>query len=131
MAVVGENGSGKSTILQAVAAVYKSTVPKSLVKGRGYASDFFPGTAGDSIHDAQIAYSIREGERQHMGTVRKPTERWLGNLERHERPVVYINLSRILPVSARVGYSKIAKSPHKEASATDFEKGPALPIQFR
>jgi hypothetical protein len=31
-------------------------------------------------------------------------------------------LSRIQPVSGRIGYAKIAKSRHKEASATAFDE---------
>lgn len=123
MAVVGENGVGKSTVLQCAAAVYKSTAPKFFVKGRGFASDFFPKTAWDLINeDAQIRYSVREGECVHQDTVRKPGERWHGNIERRERAVVYIDLSRVLPVPARVGYSKIAKSQHVEVEAKTFDE---------
>jgi ABC-type branched-subunit amino acid transport system ATPase component len=49
MAVVGENGVGKSTVLQCAAAVYNSTAPKVFVKGRGFASDYFPKTFWDVI----------------------------------------------------------------------------------
>src|SRR5665213_2547359 len=59
MAVVGENGSGKSTVIQCAAAVYKSPIPKAFTKGRGFASDYFPNTAWDSIRNAEIGYSIR------------------------------------------------------------------------
>lgn len=122
MAVVGENGSGKSTIIQCAAAVYKSTAPKMFLKGRGFASDYFPKTAWDTIEDAEIRYSIMEGDKRTTDTIRKPGERWRGNVERSERPVVYIDLSRILPVPARVGYSKIAKTPHKEKAFQQFDK---------
>lgn len=50
-----------------------------------------------------------------------PTDRWLRNPIRPTRNVVYVDLSRIQPVSGRVGYAKIAKSKHKEASATAFD----------
>ena len=122
MAVVGENGVGKSTVLQAAAAVYRSTAPKEFVKGRGFASDFFPNTAWDSIHDAQIKYSVWEGGKQTTQSIRKPTDRWHGNVDRRERPVAYIDLSRIQPVPARVGYSRIAKSPHKEIESHNFDQ---------
>lgn len=123
MAVVGENGAGKSTILQCAAAVYEPDVPKSLVKGRGqFASDFFPKTAWDTIEKIEIAYQVRQGGSVIPGKIRKPTNRWLGNKTRPKRPVVYIDLSRIQPISARVGYSKIAKTPHIEASSVAFDK---------
>jgi hypothetical protein len=38
------------------------------------------------------------------------------------RPVEYFDLSRVLPVGGRVGYAKIAKSKHKEISATVFDQ---------
>jgi len=123
MAVVGENGVGKSTVLQAAASVYKAIGDKALVKGRGgFASDFFPNTFWDKIKEARIRYSARSGNVTVSGDVRKPTDRWLGNKDRPERAVRYIDLSRILPVAARVGYAKIAKIPHKEASAALFDK---------
>src|SRR5439155_3117111 len=121
VAVVGENGSGKSTVIQCAAAIYKSTAPKNLYKGRGFASDYFPNTVWDSIRTADIAYCIREGDRQYTDTVRRPGERWRGNKKRRERPVVYIDLSRIQPVPVRTGYQKIAKTFHKEVSAAAFE----------
>ena len=37
------------------------------------------------------------------------------------RPVEYIDLSRVQPVSARAGYLRIAKTKHKEKSSAIFE----------
>ena len=120
MAVVGENGVGKSTVLQAAASVYKSS--GLLIKGRGFASDFFPNTFWDHIEKAQVRYSARQGDQTVSGNVRKPTDRWLGNKNRPDRPIRYIDLSRIVPVAARVGYYRIAKTQHTEASASPFDK---------
>jgi energy-coupling factor transporter ATP-binding protein EcfA2 len=53
--------------------------------------------------------------------VRKLTDRWLGQVERPQRVVQYIDLNRIQPVGARVGYARIAKTKHTERSATDFD----------
>lgn len=117
MAVIGENGVGKSTVLQAAASVYKS--PK---KSR-FASDFFPDTAWEDIKDASIRFSYCEGLRKSVeGSLRKPGERWRGNPTRPERNVSYIDLTRIQPVPARVGYTKLVRSPHKEVSATLFDR---------
>ncbi|MCY1271080.1 AAA ATPase domain protein [compost metagenome] len=118
VAIVGENGCGKSTVIQAAASIYKGRNKKAT----RFASDFFPATAWDDYRNAQIRYHFREGESTKTGLVRKPTTRWLGNDERPTRDVEYVDLSRIQPVSARVGYSKIAKSNHVETSATEFEE---------
>ena len=117
MAVVGENGAGKSTLLQAAAAVYRSPGKK----GR-FASDFFPDTAWDRIRDATIRYSVKEGTAAPIqASIRKPGERWRGNPDRRERPVEYIDLSRIQPVPARLGYSKLANPQFKELSSSPFD----------
>lgn len=124
MALVGENGVGKSTVLHSAAAVYNpGTTPKQFIRGRGqFASDFFPNTAWDKIVGAEIKYQVRQGEKTVIGTIRKPTKQWLGNSTRPERPVRYIDLSRIQPIPARVGYSKLTRATHTEASATSFDK---------
>ncbi len=114
VAISGENGSGKSTIIQAAASVYRS--PAATIR-QYYASDFFPNTAWDTITDASIKFSVREGDKRTESSIRKPTERWKGNTKRPIRPVLYIDLSRVLPVGGRVGYAKIAKSKHKELTA--------------
>lgn len=117
MAVVGENGVGKSSVLQAAASIYKPPDRK----GR-FASDFFPDTAWEEIQNATIRYSVLEGTARTQSSLRKPGTRWRGNPERPERHVEYVDLSRIQPVAARVGYTRLVKSPHKEVSATAFDK---------
>ena len=116
VAIVGENGSGKSTLLQAAACVYRAEGQRQ----RRYASEFFPDTAWDEIRDATVRCGYIEGDFHRENSIRKPTTRWLGNVERPTRAVEYIDLSRIQPVLARVGYAKIAKTRHKEASAKSF-----------
>ncbi len=119
MAVVGENGVGKSTVLQAAASVYRAPEEN---KDR-FASDFFPDTAWDEVTDAIIRYSVREGTEVHQATIRKPSNRWRGNPERRERSVEYIDLSRVQPVSGRLGYRMLANGSYEETTATAFEKG--------
>lgn len=116
MAISGENGSGKSTIIQGAASIYS---PPPGRKGF-FASDFFPDTAWERITNAQIRASIREGTTSTTSSVRKPGERWRGNPNRRERAVEYIDLSRVQPVSARVGYTKISKSTVLETTSTPF-----------
>lgn len=118
-AIVGENGSGKSTLLQAAAATYISDGSDS---DTWFASDFFPNTAWDEVKDAKVRFGYRQGQDHKAGSIRKPTTKWLGNLDRPRRHVSYIDLSRIQPVSARSGYMKIVRSRHVEASSRAFEK---------
>ena len=115
VAVVGENGSGKSTVLQAAACAYQTAEGVSW-----YPSEFFPETAWDTLRDVSLDYGYRQGDEHLSRSVRKPTRRWLGHPDRPERRVEYIDLSRLQPVGTRVGYARIAKNRHDEASATDF-----------
>lgn len=116
VAIVGENGSGKSTLLQAAATVYRDRNPK-LTR---FPSEFFPKTAWDDVQGVNIQYGYQRGDEHLTGSVRKPTSRWLGHSERPERQVVYIDLNRLQPVATRVGYARIAKTRHSEASAINF-----------
>lgn len=118
MAICGENGSGKSTIIQSAASIYAP--PKS--RAGFFASDFFPDTAWDKVRNAQIRASVREGQASTVTSVRKPGERWRGNPERRERAVEYIDLTRVQPVSARLGFTKISKSTVSETSSVPFEQ---------
>ncbi|MDO8682188.1 MAG: DUF2813 domain-containing protein, partial [Armatimonadota bacterium] len=86
MVLVGENGVGKSTLLQAAASVYKSNVASKF----RFASDFFPDTTWDNIQKAEVAAEIQQGGDRFKVSVRKPTGRWRGNPDRPERPVQYI-----------------------------------------
>lgn len=119
MAVVGENGVGKSTVLQSAAATYRAPEKSD----DRFASDFFPDTPWDEVTDAKIRYSVREGTSVHQDTIRKPTNRWRGNPERRIRNVEYIDLSRVQPVAGRVGYKTLANPAYNEADSSSFEKG--------
>lgn len=117
IAIVGENGSGKSTMLQAAASVYRSR-NKDLTR---FPSEFFPSTTWDQVQDVAIRFGYLEGiDRHESGSIRKPTTRWLGNTERPEREVSYIDLNRLQPVATRLGYARIPKSKHREASSIAF-----------
>lgn len=119
VALVGENGVGKSTVLQAVAASYK---PVSNATPR-YASDFFPDTPWETVEQAAIRMSVREGptSSSQLISIRKPTERWRGNEERRERFVDYVDLRRIQPIRARTGYARIAQKGLNETSSEEFD----------
>lgn len=115
IAIVGENGSGKSTILQAIACSYRNEGGENF-----FATEFFPETAWDSLPDVSIKAGYMQGTSRFEHTIRKPTTRWLGNPERPLRRLIYLDLSRLQPVATRVGYARIAKNRHEEKSATDF-----------
>lgn len=117
VAIAGENGSGKTSILQAVASIYRSLDERQKTY---YAFEFFPDTGWDRVRNAIINYSVREGSRSLQGSLRKPTTRWRGNTERKEREVFYIDLSRAQPYATQVGYSRLAKSQFKEARSELF-----------
>lgn len=121
VALVGENGVGKSTVLQAAASVYQSD------SNERYASDFFPDTAWEIIKDASITFSFREGDQKGSTVlkIRKPTDRWRGNPQRPRRSINFLDLSRVQPIATRVGYARIAKSHTKETTSNVFE-GSAL-----
>lgn len=118
IAIVGENGSGKSTVLQSAASVYRSR-DKRRTK---FPSEFFPSTTWDVVQNVLIRYGYQQGADHRTGSIRKPSSRWLGNTERPEREVEYIDLSRLQPVGTRVGYARIPKSKHKEASSIEFSE---------
>jgi predicted ATPase len=117
VAIVGENGSGKSTVLQAAACVYQQA------EGEGrtwYPSEFFPETAWDNLRDVRVNFGFKQGDQHAVESVRKPSTRWLGQPERPQRRVEYIDLSRLQPVGTRVGYARIAKNRHVERRAMPF-----------
>ncbi|HXW26088.1 MAG TPA: AAA family ATPase [Xanthobacteraceae bacterium] len=121
VAVVGENGSGKSTILQCAASAYRPPgSPRTA--DTWFASDFFPKTIWEDIHNAKIRFSVREGGKSKQDEIRKPGERWRGNPKRPERDVSYIDLRRLQPIVARMGYTKLIKEAQAEVSATSFDK---------
>lgn len=117
IAIVGENGSGKSTLLQSAACVYRADEGRTW-----FPSEFFPDTAWEKIRDASIQFGYSQGGSHEEGSLRRPTTRWLGHVERPVRRVEYIDLNRIQPVATRVGYARIAKTKHEEKSAKSFDE---------
>lgn len=117
VAIVGENGMGKSTIIQAAAALYKPPAGDT-----GYfASAFFPDTAWEELSGIEIRGSVKEGATSRLVSIRKPTTRWRGIETRRERPVRFLDLKRILPIYSKTGYSRLAKRQYTEATAEPFD----------
>lgn len=124
VAIVGENGSGKSTILQAAACAYQGD------KRTFYPTEFFPETAWDKPRGVTITYGYAVGGEILEGSLRKPTTRWLGQTDRPKRAVRYEDLNRIQPVGARVGYARIAKTQHSETSSREFARDKVSRLSF-
>ncbi len=101
VAIVGENGAGKSTVIQCAASVYEGGTDGF------YPSDFLPDTPWEVVEGATIDYSYRQGNEHDIRTLKK-LKRWRGYHLRPERHVQYIDLSRVQPVSARIGYQRLA-----------------------
>lgn len=116
VALVGENGAGKSTVLQTAAVGYKSQDKER------FASDFFPDTPFEQISGATLSYSYKRGNQHIAGTVRKPTNRWRGNPDRPEREVRYVDLRRTQPVSARTGYAQLLRRGVLEGANVAFDE---------
>jgi predicted ATPase len=117
VAIVGENGSGKSTLLQSAACSYQGEEG-----GRTwFPTEFFPTTAWDQVLNPEIRFGYHQAGKSETGTLRK-LSRWLGQTDRPRRRVEYVDLNRIQPVGARVGYARIAKTKHSQKSATNFEE---------
>ena len=123
VAICGENGSGKSTILQAAASCYNDFRKDSLTKEKKmlFASDFFPDTHWDQVRNASIRVSVREANTSSVTSVRKRSLRWRGNPARKTRAVEYVDLSRIQPVFSRIGYPRMAKPSVSEVEARAFD----------
>jgi len=118
VAIVGENGSGKSSILQSAACTYQDSGIGGVT---WYPTEFFPETAWDRLEDVRLDFGYKQGTDFLTGSIRKPTTRWLGQPDRPERRVSYIDLSRLQPVGTRVGYARIAKNRHVEGSSIQFD----------
>ena len=55
-AIVGENGTGKSTKLKILACAYRDPAGQKTL----YPSDFFPDTAWDKLKDVKVTYQLKQ-----------------------------------------------------------------------
>lgn len=112
VAIVGENGVGKSTFLKAAICAYKNSGGKDF-----YPSNMFKSTQWDAaaMAGATIEYKIRQGNVEK--TLRwKKTNDW-GYAPKKSKPrrkVFFLDISRTLPLDATAGYAKIAKLASEE-----------------
>lgn len=113
VAIVGENGIGKSTFLKAAACAYKNSAGKSF-----YPSKMFVSTRWDAaaLSHATINYKIKQGTAEKALRWKK-TNDWgfAPKTGKPERYVYFLDISRTLPLDATAGYEKIAKEATGEA----------------
>lgn len=112
-AIVGENGTGKSTLLKALACAYENP---SDIKKTYYPSQFFIDTQWESLTNCKISYRVKLGDSVRSFNIRKPTQRWKYPSDRLQRNVYILDISRTLPLDATVGYAKLAKQAQEEVS---------------
>lgn len=115
-AIAGENGVGKSMLLQAAASAYQAKNEDQTK----FQSDFFPDTTWDTIKSAELEYRVRDGSQIKNYSVKKTLNRWRGLQERHTRDVIYLDLGRIQPLAGRQGYSALAKPQFREVEIECF-----------
>lgn len=115
-AVVGENGSGKSTVLKAAACIYQNDLAGGLL----YPSDFFLDTYWDTIQGVTMEYVVRQGPASTTLKIKKPTKRWGFPEKRPKRSLMFQDISRTLPLDASAGYAKIAKLTGSEVAAEEI-----------
>lgn len=112
VAVVGENGIGKSTFLKSAVCAYKNKNSKDF-----YPSKMFMSTQWDetAMSGATIEYEIRQGD-VHKNLKWKKTSDWgfTPKKSKPERNVYFLDISRTLPLDATAGYAKIAMTSNAE-----------------
>lgn len=124
--ISGENGVGKSTVLQCIASSFQ---PKGGVPQLFYASSFFPDTPWEKIGGATIKGEARQGQNRVPFSIRRPTTRWLGNPDRIKRSVVLVDLRRVQPLYSRVGYQKITAKKVHEISNREYSEDMLLRLK--
>lgn len=120
VAVVGENGAGKSTVLKVAAAAYDKAGEVGY-----FPSDFFLDTHWDTLSGIELGYQIKLGDQTQSFKIRKPTKRWSFPDRRYKRPVYWFDVARTLPLDATAGYARVARLAAGEISTE------ALSDEFR
>ncbi|CAI6086718.1 ATP-dependent nuclease [Cohnella sp. JJ-181] len=114
VAIAGENGSGKSTILKSIACAYENRDQSKTF----YPSTFFFNTHWDKIEGVTLNYRIKRGDETRSFKISKPTARWSYPEHRYQRDVFILDISRTAPLDATAGYARIAKLAAGETADT-------------
>ena len=103
VAIVGENGIGKSTFLKASVCAYKNKNGQTF-----YPSKMFVSTRWDAtgLQNATIEYKVRKGN-EDINLRWKKTNDWgfTPKQGKPERNVFFLDISRTLPLDATAGYA--------------------------
>jgi predicted ATPase len=116
-AIVGENGTGKSTILKCAACGYENADRSK----RFFPSSFFVETHWDTISGVTIDYRVKLGASVRTYRTTKPSQRWRVPEDMPKRNVFLMDVSRTLPLDASVGYAKIARQAAAEVSTSQID----------
>lgn len=117
VAIVGENGTGKSTVLKCAACAYENADRAK----RFFPSTFFVETHWDRISGVTINYRVKRGDQVRTYRASKPSQRWRVPDDMPERNVFLMDISRTVPLDASVGYAKIARQAAAEVSTTQID----------
>lgn len=113
VAVVGENGIGKSTFLKAAICAYNNQAGKTFYPSKMFISTQWDGAA---LSGASIEYTVRLGD-SYRNLKWKKTQDW-GFSPKGKKPkrnTYFLDISRTLPLDATAGYAKIAMTANAEA----------------
>lgn len=114
VAIVGENGIGKSTFLKAAVCAYENKAGQTFYPSKMFVSTRWDETA---LTNATIEYKVRIGNTDGKILRWRKTNDW-GFAPKKEKPkrfVYFLDISRTLPLDATAGYAKIAKTASAEA----------------
>lgn len=115
VAIVGENGIGKSTFLKAALCAYRV----SNNSNDYYPSKMFMNTMWDklTLNEALIEYRIRQGdERRNVRWKKGNGWGYSPKRSKPERNVYYFSIARTIPKDATAGYVKIALNSNEESA---------------
>jgi hypothetical protein len=121
---VGENGTGKSTILKCAACGYENADRSK----RFFPSSFFVETHWDTISGVTIDYRVKLGASVRTYRTTKPSQRWRVPEDMPNRNVFLMNVSRTLPWMRPSAMQKLPVKRPPSRFANCIAKPPTAPL---